>query len=120
MPDVADYRVISDGGSATFQIGGLTDFTFKFDLGTAVKHNQPAILQFFISSSNANNLNVGFHLNGKLFMPSIHLTGKVFATMHEIGSGMTKNNVNELRILLSSGTGSLTISNIVLFVQRTV
>ena len=36
MPDVADYRVISDG-SVTLQTGGDIDHTFNFDLGTAVK-----------------------------------------------------------------------------------
>jgi hypothetical protein len=39
MPDVADYRVISDGG-VNIKTGGDIDHTFNFDLGTEVKHDQ--------------------------------------------------------------------------------
>lgn len=119
MPDVADYRVISDSG-VTLQTGGGTHQTFGFDLGTAVKHNQPAILQFFyVSSSNASNLTFRLSLNGTP-VRTINVTGNFFATIHEVQSGLTKNNANQLEVGIVGGTGSVTITDIVLFVQRTV
>jgi hypothetical protein len=119
MADVADYRVISDG-DVKLQTGGDIDHTFTFDLGTAVQHNQQAILQFFyVSSSNANNLSFRFAINGTA-VRTINVTGNHFATIHEVQGGVTKNNQNELEIRIVGGTGSVTISDIVLFVQRTV
>lgn len=119
MPDVADYRVISDGG-VTLQVGGDIDHTFTFDLGTAVRHNQHAILQFFyVSSSNANNLSFRFAINGTA-VRTINVTGNHFATIHEVQAGVTRNNQNELDIRIVGGTGSVTISDIVLFVQHRV
>lgn len=119
MPDVADYRVISDGG-VTLQTGGDIDRTFNFDLGAAVSHGQSAILQFFyVSSSNANNLSFRFSLNGTT-VRTINVTGNHFATIHEVQSGLTQDNINQLDIQIVGGTGSVTISDIVLFVQRTV
>ena len=119
MADVADYRVISDGG-VTLKTGGDIDHTFTFDLGTAVKHNQPAILQFFyVSSKNANNLSFQFSINGTA-VRTINVTGNFFATIHEVQSNITKNNMNQLDIKIVGGTGSVTISDVVLFVQRSV
>jgi len=119
MADVADYRVISDGG-VTLQTGGDIDHHFTFDLGTAVKHNQHAILQFFmVSASNANNLSFRFSVNGTA-VRTINVTGNHFATIHEVQANITKNNMNELEMRIVGGTGAVTISDIVLFVQRAV
>ncbi len=119
MADVADYRVISDG-PVTLQTGGDIDHSFSFNLGTAVQHNQHAILQFFyVSGSNAKNLSFRFSINGKAIR-TINVTGNFFATIHEVQSGVTRNNVNDLEVKIVGGTGSVTVSDIVLFVQRTV
>ena len=119
MPDVADYRVISDGG-VTIQTGGDIDKSFTFDLGTAVKHSQPAILQFFfVSSKNSDNLSFRFSINGTA-VRTINVTGNFFGTIHEVQSNVTRNNQNELEVRITGGSGSVTISDIVLFVQRTV
>ena len=119
MPDVADYRVISDG-SVTLQTGGDIDHTFNFDLGTAVKHNQSGVLQFFyVSGKNANNLSFRFSINGTA-VRTINVTGNFFATLHEVVRNVTKNNANNVEIRIVGGSGAVTISDIVLFVQRTV
>jgi|ERR1041384_1669927 hypothetical protein len=116
MPDVADYRVISDGG-VTIQTGGDIDHTFTFDLGTAVKHNQSQVLQwFYVSSSNANNLSYRISINGTA-VRTINVTGNFFSTIHEICANVTHNGSNECEIKIVGGSGSVTISDIVLFVQ---
>ena len=119
MADVADYRVISDG-NVTLQTGGDIDHSFSFDLGTGVKHNQHSILQFFfVSGNNANNLSFRFSINGTS-VRTINVTGNHFATIHEVASGITQNNQNNLEVKIVGGTGSVTVSDIVLHVQRTV
>lgn len=119
MPDVADYRVISDG-NVTLQTGGDIDHSFSFDLGTGVQHNQHAILQFFyVSGNNANNLSFRFTLNGTT-VRTINVTGNHFATIHEVQSGITQNNTNNLEVRIVGGSGTVTISDIVLHVQRAV
>src|ERR1051325_289233 len=100
MPDVADYRVISDGG-VTIQTGGDIDKSFTFDLGTAVKHSQPAILQFFfVSSKNSDNLSFRFSINGTA-VRTINVTGNFFGTIHEVQSNVTRNNQNELEVRIT-------------------
>ena len=119
MADVADYRVISDGG-VNIKTGGDIDQTFNFDLGTGVKHDQYVVLQFFyVSSSNANNLSFRFSINGTE-VRTINVTGNYFATIHEVASNVTKNGANALEIRIVGGTGGVTVSDIVLFVQRQV
>ena len=119
MADVADYRVISDG-NVTIQTSGDIDRSFTFDLGTGVQHNQPAVLQaFYVSGSNANNLSFRFSINGTA-VRTINVNGNHFSTIHEVQSGVTKNNQNELEVKIVGGSGSVTISDIVLFVQRSV
>jgi hypothetical protein len=119
MPDVADYRVISDD-SITLQTGGDIDHSFNFDLGTAVQHGQSAVLQFFyITSSNANNLTFRFSINGTLVRTYI-ANGKLFGTIHEVQAGVTRDNGNTLDVRIVGGSGSVVISDVVLFVQREV
>ena len=120
MPDVADYRVIRDSGS-TIQTGGDIDKSFDFNLGTAVKHNQRKVLQFFyVSSQNANNLSFRFSINGTT-VRTINVTGNSFGTIHEvIGSGITHDNNNEIDVRIVGGSGSVTVSDILLQVQRAV
>jgi hypothetical protein len=113
----ADYRVISDN-AVTIQTGGDIDRTFNFDLGTTVRHNQQSILQFFyVSGSNANNLSFEFRLNGSV-VRTINVTGNSFATIHEVHANLTRDNANQLDVRIVGGSGSVAISDIVLFVQR--
>ncbi len=51
---------------------------------------------------------------------TINVTGNYFATIHEVASNVTKNGANALEIRIVGGTGGVTISDIVLFVQRQV
>jgi hypothetical protein len=78
------------------------------------------VLQFFyVSSSNANNLSFRFSIN-EMEVRTINVTGNYFATIHEVASNVTKNGANALEIRIVGGTGGVTISDIVLFVQRQV
>jgi|SwirhirootsSR3_FD_contig_71_4995962_length_547_multi_3_in_0_out_0_2 hypothetical protein len=120
MADVADYTVISDGG-ATVQTGGDIDRSFSFNLGTAVQHTQSKILQFFfVSTANANNLSFRLSINGTA-VRTINVNGNFFSSIHEvIGSGVTHDNNNDLTLAVVGGTGGVTVSDIVLYSQRTV
>ena len=119
MADVADYRVIRDS-SVTLTTGGDIDKDFSFNLGTAVKHNQHVILQFFfVSGTNANNLSFRFSINGTN-VRTINVTGNHFATVHEVARNVTKNNANDLKVQIVGGSGTVHISDIVLWVQRSV
>lgn len=120
MADVADYRVIRDNGF-TIQTGGDIDRSFDFNLGTAVRHNQRAILQFFyVSSSNASNLSFRFRINGST-VRTINVNGNSFGTVHEVvNSGVTRDNSNEIEARIVGGSGSVTLSDVVLHMQRAV
>lgn len=120
MPDVADYRVISDT-DITLRADGPLNHSFTFDLGTAVKHDQPAILQFFYKTfNNPANLLFRFSINGTE-VRQVNVSGLQSGTIHEVQSGITKNNVNKLDIRIMGGIGGgVTISDIVIFVQRAV
>ena len=119
MANVADYRLISDA-SITLRTGGDIDHSFSFNLGTAVAHSEPSILQFFyVSHSNANNLSFRLSLNGKE-LRTINVNGNHFSSIHEAHSNITRNNVNQLDVRIVGGSGTVQISDIVLFVQRTV
>ena len=119
MADVADYRVIRDS-AITLQTGGAIDKDFSFNLGTAVKHNQHSVLQFFyVSASNANNLSFRFSINGTT-VRTINVNGNHFATIHEVTNNVTKDHVNELDVKIVGGSGRVDISDIVLWVQRSV
>jgi hypothetical protein len=118
MPDVADYRVISDSG-VTIQTGGDIDRDFNFNLGTAVQHGQDSVLQFFmVSGSNANNLSFQFAINGTP-VRTINVTGNHFASIHEVARS-TRDNDNRLSVRITGGSGSVTLADIVLWVQRSV
>jgi hypothetical protein len=121
MSDVADYRVIEkkDGGPVILRTGGDIDESIPFDLGTDVKHNQFAVLQFFFAANNANNLSFRFTLNGT-DVRTLNVTGNDSATLIVARKNVTKNKANELRIRIAGGTGAVTIRDIVLFVQRSV
>lgn len=119
MPDVADYRVVRDG-SVTVQTGGDIDKEFSFDLGTAVKHDQNCVLQFFmVSGSNASNLSFAFEINGTSIR-TINVNGNHFATIHEVARDVTRDNSNSMKLRITGGSGSVTVSDIVLWVQRSV
>jgi hypothetical protein len=119
MPDVADYRVIRDG-SVTIDTGADPDKEFDFNLGTEVRRDQNSILAFF-ARSDASNLSFEFLINGNSIR-TIHVkNGNLFASIHEIvGGGKLKDLINKLKVRIVNGSGSATISDIVLFVQRKV
>jgi hypothetical protein len=116
MADVADYRVISDAG-VTLETGGDIDHTFRFDLGTAVKHTQPVILQCLYETRNTELLMFRLVLNGS-GMKQITVRGEAIATMHAVQDNVTRPGLNELTVEIREGTGRVKISDIVLFVQR--
>ncbi len=119
MADVADYRVISDS-SVAIQTGGDIDKEFHFDLGDAVKHGQHVVLQFYyVSASNASNLSFRFSINGAT-VRTTKVTGRHFGTIHEVARNVTRDNDNELKVSIVGGSGKVSISDIVLWVQRSV
>lgn len=120
MADVADYRVIRDG-NFTIRTGGDIDRSFEFDLGTAVQLGQRSILQFFfVSAQNASNLSYRFTINGQS-VRTINVNGNFFGTVTEVVSGgVLRNGENDIEVSITGGSGSVTISDIVLFVQREV
>ena len=120
MADVADYRVIRDA-NFTIQTGGDIDRDFDFNLGTAVQLGQQSILQFFyVSSQNASNLRFRFSINGNSIR-TINVTGNSFGTIHEVvGRDVLRGGNNNIVVTIIDGSGSVTISDIVLFVRSEV
>jgi hypothetical protein len=119
MPDVADYKVISNQ-PVILQTGGDIDHTLTFDLGTAVKHSQFAILQFYLEILDAEDMTLQFVLNGTNVGKFDLLHGRIMTTLHSTFTGQTQNGLNKLTIEIRSGTGHVKISDVVLFVQRRV
>jgi len=120
MADVADYRVIRDSG-LVLQTGDDIDHTIDFDLGTKVQHGQQCVLQWHMeSASNASNLTYQLLINDK-GARKYTVTGKFFGTMHEVTArGITHDNENKLKVVIVNGSGKVTVSDIVLWVQRSV
>lgn len=118
MPDVADYVAITDG-ALNIATGADIDKEVNFNLEPAVRLGQQSILQFFyVSSSNASNLTYRFSINGTEIR-TINVTGNFFSTIHEvIGGGVLASGTNTLKAEIVGGSGSVSLSDIVLWVQR--
>lgn len=119
MAIVADYLAIRDSGFR-LQVGQDIDWQTNFNLGSAAQLNQRMILQFFyVSAKNASNLSFRFMINGTTIR-TINVTGNFFATVHEIlGGNVLKHGQNTIEARIVGGTGSVTLSDVVLWFQRT-
>ena len=120
MAEVTDYCIVRDG-PFTLETGGDIDATHSCNAGSAVLPNRKSILQFFyVSSTNASNLSFRLRINGTTIR-TINVNGNSFGTVHEVvSSGVLKTGNNEVESRIVGGTGAVTISDIVLFVQRDV
>ena len=122
MADVADFRIIRDSNFTLTTAGaGDIDRDFDFNLGTAVQHGQAGLLQCkYSSSAGPLPILVRFRLNGTDLI-SIPMLGNTAGMVHEVvNTGTTRDNMNNLEIRIIGGTGSVTLSDIILWVQRTV
>ncbi len=117
MPIVGDYRIIRDGAFSLNTAGDI-DREFRFGLPGLTRRDFSMILQWvYVSSQNARNLNFRMEVNGQE-VRSLTVNGNFFGTMHEVFPGDQTREDNEFKARIIGGTGSVDISDVVLFFQR--
>jgi len=122
MPRIADYLIITQS-NFSIQSDGDIDREFNFTLESGASLASRAVLVFDISiQPAANNLRFEARINGSsqesrsytgLQRHSIHTV--VDASLLRIG-----NNANNINFRILSGTGRLSIGDVVLFYQRDI
>lgn len=115
---VADYIVLRDV-DRTIESGGRVRWQQNFTMPAATKLNESMFLQWFmVSGTNARNLQYRFSINDNVIR-TIVVTGNHFATIHEALPG---NNLrigrNRIEVRVVGGSGSVTLSDIILHFQR--
>jgi hypothetical protein len=125
MPRVTDYKIIQDDEFTLTPTGPNTFKEIKFDLDS-IYAEDPSILAFKINLDNADNFRFNVKVNGKQVVDRHHSGGRIF-TFHEV---IQNNNLvpnltpdfpeNSILFTYMSGTGSVNISDIVLWYQREV
>lgn len=120
MPTVADYLILRDA-PFTLATGGDIDRQFDFSLDSDVRLNQSMILQFFVvSSQNASSLAFRSTVNGS-GVRTIDVNGNFFCTVHEAFPGsVARQGQNQYAVSITSGTGRVEISDVVIWFQRDV
>ena len=126
MPRIADYAIVSGGSVTMTKPGGDIDKEFEFSLASNAHLASRTIFGFIADPSNATNLKFRVLLNGSEIR-SLELDGGHFrGTVHEVvaanllkkGSGSA--NVNKVKFELTSGSGTLHVSDVVVWFQADV
>ncbi len=130
MPLIADYNTIAPatggdtGFSLNFPATPNRDFNFNLTPDTGVDFNSRSVLAFLVSSNNGDNIILRVRVNGTNQAIYTIPTGHHVGTLHEIlNPGILQNNPNNVEFLLESpksGSGSVRISDLVVFYQRNI
>ena len=122
MPRIADYLIVTQP-RFTLKTGVDIDREFNFTLESQASLGSRAVLMFevFVASS-VNNLLFEARINGSSQISHTY-TGFQSNTVHTIVDASllrTGNNANNINFRILSGTGGLSISDVVLFYQRDI
>jgi hypothetical protein len=113
MPNVVDFRVIQD---ELVTVDSAEKEFDSFELDADVQHDGRKILQFYFFAPE----DVGFRLSlNETKIRELHVKAGERGTVHEvIQAGVTQNGSNT--VAARAFTGSVKISDIVLFFKREV
>lgn len=120
MPVIADYSIIRDT-SFTIQTGGDIDRTFDLTLPSSLYRSNRGVLAYITDPyPNANNLRVEILVNGTSIRKP-RFSGDSYQTLHEVvDSNLLKVGNNTFKFRITSGSGKILISDIVLWWQRSI
>lgn len=119
---IADYSIFRDS-PVTVQKGGGGDLDKEFyiDLPESLVRSNRSILAYVVDpEANVNNLRVEVAVNGEPVRSS-RFGQDLLMTLHEVvGANVLKVGRNSVTFTATSGTGSVRISDVVLWWQRAV
>ena len=117
---VADYVVLRDSGKK-LQVGSDIDWQRDFDLPDAARLDQRMFLQwFYTTGTDANLLKYRWRINGTNIR-TITNTGNHFGSLHEVlGGSNLKVSDNTIEVAITGGSGSVTVSDVMLHFQRNI
>jgi hypothetical protein len=123
MPKVADYVVLADGKSS-LQAAGSAAF-FNFTLPSTGIWTGHAIVSFqleveAVNGGGISNLNWEFIVNGTLVTDFTHNTDRFGAIQEVFDARLLHTGGNIATVHLSSGSGGIEISDIVIWFQNAV
>lgn len=120
MPVIADYSIIRDS-SFTIKTGGDIDRSFNFSLPSSLYRDNRSILAFVMDgASNLNNLRLEVLINGTSLRHPV-LNQDSLQTLHEVvGSNVLRVGSNTCEFRITSGSGTMNLSDVVLWWQRSV
>lgn len=118
----AIYDVISDG-KTSLAIGADIDHDFPIGLNSNANLGQRSVLSFMVDTVNSNNLQFRLSIingSGVTTTVATYTTSSTVARVFQevISSNTLTLTGNTLRVVVLSGTGTLEISDIVLWYQR--
>ncbi len=125
MPVISDYHAITDGSFVLSPDGSRSE-SINFNPPNDIKRDNNIdrpILCFRVDpSNNANNLQLTVQINGFNIGVSPTLSGTVSRTYLEIvRHGIVDTGNNNITFeIANTGTGSLTISDVIVWFQRSI
>ena len=122
MPYICDYSIFRDS-SVTIQRGGGGDLDKEFHINlpeSLVRSNRSILAYVVDPESNVNNLRVEVAVNGTPVRSS-RFGQDLLMTLHEVvGADVLNVGRNTVKFTATSGSGSIRISDVVLWWQRDV
>lgn len=116
MATLSDYVVIIDG-TATMVRGGTNYYRQTFNVPNNLNQSAKAIFMYRVEADNANDLKYTMDLNGQDVLTLTHSTNR-FGTIHEVISGTAiRTGENKFQVVATGGTGTLKVSDVVVFFQ---
>ena len=112
--NVTHLAVISDG-SFSLTPGADIDIDLPFELPDNTA-NRRGVLTYMVDATSPSNLSYSMSINGAE-QAGRRVDSTVAHSEHEVVSGFRAGS-NTLRVLVTSGTGTLVVSDVVLFYDR--
>ena len=116
MASIADYVIVMDGAAALSRAG--TNFVRKhFLVPDNVASGRPSVLMYRVEADNADGLKYTVTLNDTDVLTLVHSTDR-FGTVHEVvEANVVHNGDNRFLAIVTAGTGTIKISDVVVLVQ---
>ena len=119
MASIADYVIVMDGSASMSRAApNLTNFVRKhFPIPDNIASGRPSVLMYRLEADNADNLKYTVTLNDTDVLTLTHSTDR-FGTVHEVvEANVLHNGDNRFMVIVTAGTGTLKISDVVLLIQ---
>lgn len=119
MPNIADFRVVTDATSSLVR-GGTNFVRAKFNLPNTLVPDESGVLFFRIEAEHPEGLKYEISINSKNVITLTHNQER-FGSIHEvINANVLRIGENQFMAVATDGEGTLKISDVVVFFQTTV